>query len=147
MSRDQGFALQRRWQSDTTTVREELNVSRHFNPWTEGPCKPASCPPSFQREREVIEVGWVVRLKQQNWRSQQQAASGWYADVSQGVATYPYGSLRTLCSGSVEFSNLAIIIPAGENIFSRAIHLRSALLASEFFCNPRGPCGNPYCNK
>ncbi len=110
IQRGKDYALQRNWQRDTTIVRDQLHVTRNFNPWTE--ClQRKSVPLSFEREREVIECGWIYRLhlyelydRGDPHQDPHEAAAGWYADISQGVATWPYGGLRTLCTGPVQSS-------------------------------------------
>ena len=97
LERGKGYALERKWQRDTTMARESLGVSSTFAPWTSMGAK--SLPLSFLREREVIELGMVYRLKAGSFKCMATAAKDWYADVSQGVGNFPYGHLHTLCTG------------------------------------------------
>ena len=103
MERGRDYTLERKWERDTTNVRADLGVSRDFNPWTTV-VGAQSVPATFRREREVVEVGWVVRMQEREWSSFEEAAEGFYADVSQGVAQCPYGSLHTLCTGQTHQS-------------------------------------------
>ena len=88
-----------RWKAHTTNARGALGVSRHYNPWT-AELKKTSVPSTWEREREMVECGWIERWQQREWASVEEAASDWFVDISQGIQTKACGGVRTLCGGA-----------------------------------------------
>lgn len=111
------------WQVHSMRVRDDLNVSAGFAPWTSREdvvhCK--SFPP---RHKDVLDCAWISHTRA--CRQQAKAAGvpapsademkvGFFTDVGQAVQRKPWSSqcMRCLCSNSLVYSHEAdgIITP------------------------------------
>ena len=97
--RDVGTAMHYKWQSYTVSARTKLQVSQSWCPWSSEVPGIVGLPESWKRESQLLEVGWIKRISQRSWSSLAEARAGWFANISQGVQTNPFGGVKTLCSG------------------------------------------------
>jgi hypothetical protein len=101
----------KKWMLHTTQVRSEMNIPRHYKPWSASRPELQAHPNLGERAIDVIDVAWADRLQQQSRRkvgstTEAALAMGYFANVSQAVQRHPFfhRGAGTLCKSSLLYS-------------------------------------------
>jgi hypothetical protein len=102
-----------KWQDYHTSIRDVLEVTRGWQPWTQSlntPKKNMIGVPNCARQHDLIDIAWAIRLKQSAEFGALLDLAGpsllkmlkhnWFVDISQSVFMRPWGPVPTLCTGA-----------------------------------------------
>ena len=86
------------WKQETSKYRAWLCIAIDYNPWSDGLGKHChGLPESFVRERDLLNVGWAKRVRDNPGVPYDALAKGYYCDLSQGINEQPWRlGFRTL---------------------------------------------------
>jgi hypothetical protein len=88
------------WKDDSRVLREELNISMNYKPWSSQHDVRMSGVPENARMRDCIELAWAFRLAKTRGRlSPMDARKGFFVDIAQAVKRKPWGGPKTMTQG------------------------------------------------